>query len=101
MEPGSAAKGEHIERMNMTKKKKPKEVKVKIAAKVHEKGTLFFRLAVGTATTGEGKDKRKYEMSLNMGGNHPIIRLSDGRWVTFSWNALLNAAERAGKKGGD
>lgn len=73
-------------------KPEPKAMTVQIEAKVHAPRTLFFRADVGSAEA----DGKTWELYLNMGSNHPIIRLPDGRWVTFSWQALIDAANLAG-----
>jgi len=65
-----------------------------IEVTIHHPRTIFFRMEVGTAV-GKGGE---FEMSTQMGSSHPIIRLPDGRWVTFGWEDLVSAAEEAGDK---
>jgi len=73
-------------------KPEPKTATVQIEAKVYDPKTLFFRVDAGTAKA----DGKEWELSLNVGGSNPIIRLPDGRWVTFSWPSLIEAANLAG-----
>lgn len=68
-------------------------VEVKVEAVVHGPDALFFRMDCGKATDATG---REFELSYAMGAGTPIIRLPDGRWVTFGWQALLIAAMDAG-----
>jgi len=68
---------------------------VNIDVCLHPQETMFLRQHVGTAKDGD----REFEMSANMGGYSPIVRLPDGRWVSFSWSDLVAAADRAGKQG--
>ena len=78
----------------MTDKSKT-EIKVETTATVYGKDTLFLRQAGADATdpaTGE-----KFECSTNIGTGAPIILMPDGRWVCFSWQALIEAARTACK----
>lgn len=59
--------------------------------KLHPAKTLFLRIHVGTAK----RDGKTWEMSTNAGDGSPIIRLPDGRWATFSWEVLIEAANEA------
>ena len=88
----------------MTRKKKEKEPSrpnvVRISARVYPPNTMFFQVAAGEAEH-EGK---KWELSTNIATHSPIVRLPDGRWVTFDWQSLVEAAQAAGdqdaEKGG-
>jgi hypothetical protein len=80
-----------------TKKETPeaKPVTVEVAAKVYPPRTMFFRQACGKAE----RDGKTWELTTNIGGGgHPIVRLPDGRWVTFNWTDLIEAANEAGKQ---
>jgi hypothetical protein len=69
---------------------------VRVLAQVHSKDSLFFRAAGADATdpnTGE-----RFECSTNVGTGSPIIKMPDGRWVTFTWEALIYAAREACKE---
>lgn len=80
----------------MRKKIDEKEVvtRVSIQAQVFGKDALFLRTDAGKAADPETGDE--FELSFTMAGT-PIVRLPDGRWVTFSWPALIAAATYAGK----
>lgn len=81
----------------MTKKSrqpKPEEATALVTVTIDDRSTLFFREAVGTAKA----NGQEWEMSLNVSGRHPIIRLPDGRWATFSWQTLIEAANDAGRQ---
>lgn len=67
---------------------------VTIQPTVHPADSLFLRVAAGEARLGEDT----YELSTAMSGQ-PIIRLPDGRWVTFGWETLCRAADAAGAAG--
>lgn len=60
---------------------------------IQKEDTLFFRVHVGEASEGKGKNKRTFEMSINAHDSTPIIRLPDGRWWTLSWREMLTMAE--------
>jgi hypothetical protein len=66
-----------------------------IDAVVHAKESLFLRLGVGTAKDDDGGN---YELSVDISAQAPIVRVPDGRWVTFPWQALVPAAKRAAKE---
>jgi hypothetical protein len=68
---------------------------VAIEAHVHKQETMFLRVVCGKAE----QDGKTWELSVNVGGQTPIVRLPDGRWVTFTWPALIDAANRAGAQG--
>ena len=60
---------------------------------IHAPETMFFRLEVGTAESKDGQ----YEMSLNIGGSHPIVRSTvTGQWYTISWRDIVNLARKKG-----
>lgn len=65
---------------------------VTIKTTVYEKDTLFFRVEAGTASSEEGD----FELSTHAGQGFPIVRLPNGRWVVFDWEALVRAAREAG-----
>lgn len=65
---------------------------VAIRANVHPKDALFMRSEVGSA---EDQDGGQYEMSAGFGSMAPIVRVPDGRWVVFPWDALVAAAHEA------
>lgn len=73
---------------------KDHHVEVSIEATVYDKNSLFLRQHVGEATAPDGS-KLELATTPNMA---PQIRLPDGRWVVFSWNALLDAALKAGEQ---
>jgi hypothetical protein len=66
--------------------------RVAIRASLHDNRTLFLRIGCGEAADRRG---RKWELATNCGDGSPIIRLPDGRWVSFPWKALIEAANRA------
>lgn len=71
-----------------TAKKKPSMV-----GSIHPSRTMFLREAAGEAkdpTTGD-----VYELSTNVGGGTPIVRLPDGRWWTITWQQLIELAQAA------
>lgn len=78
-----------------TRDSSKRDVAVQVTASVCGPDTLFFRMDCGTATDEDGK---KFELSTNVGGGSPIVRLPDGRWVTFSWQTLIEAAVAAVKQ---
>jgi hypothetical protein len=69
------------------------DMNVSVECEVHDAGALFLRREIGTAKAGDGTE---YELSLaNM--ITPLIRSKKtGKWVTFSWPALIDAAIAAG-----
>ncbi len=71
-------------------------MKKKIIGTIHDPKTLFLRLTVGTATSSADV-KLKYEMSINMADNRPIV-LSEktGKWFTLSWTDIITLAVEAG-----
>lgn len=63
--------------------------------KVYPPRTMFFRVASGEAT--EAETGTKYEVSVNVGDNAPIIRnMKTGLWWAASWAELIEAAKEAG-----
>lgn len=73
---------------------KPKPFNVTVRVNVFPSDTLFMRHAVGTAE----RDGQAWEMSCNVAGMVPIVRLPDGQWVTFPWQHLIDAANEAGNR---
>ena len=64
-----------------------------VRGKIHPKKTLFFRQNVGSAEA----DGRSYEMSMNVGGSHPIIQSRQTeKWFTLSWQEIIDMAIEAG-----
>ena len=62
---------------------------------LHDKNTLFLREEVGLATLRD-----EYELSVNMGGLHPIIRNNrTGLWWTITWGQLVQLAKADGIDG--
>lgn len=68
-------------------------IQTTIEAEVHDKDALFFRHDCGKANH---PDMGEFELSFGVGTGSPIVRLPDGRWVTFSWSQLIEAACKAG-----
>lgn len=66
------------------------EQSVAVRVNVFEPGTMFLRMDVGSA--GDKTTGQEWEMSTNIADNAPIIRLPDGRWITFPWTSLIEAA---------
>lgn len=79
----------------MPKAQAGRVAEVVIDATVYPSETLFLRVAAGSAKQGD----QTWELSQNSGAGTPIVRLPDGRWVTFSWQALIDAANAAGRQG--
>lgn len=73
---------------------KDHHVEVSIEATVYDKESLLLRHHVGEATAPDGT-KLELSTTMNMA---PQIRLPDGRWIVFSWSALLGAALEAGEQ---
>lgn len=69
-------------------------IRVSIQAEVMPAETLLMRHAAGKATDPETGEA--FELSFTFAGT-PIVRLPDGRWITFSWPALIEAADKAGR----
>lgn len=73
---------------------KQARVTASIVASVHEAEAMFFRESAGEAKSELGT----FELSTVVGTRAPIIRLPDGRWIRFEWDALVTAAVQAGQK---
>lgn len=69
-------------------------VPVSVAVRVHAADTLFLRNSVGNAKDANGAE---FELSTAFHDNSPIVRLPDGRWVTFPWESLVHATQSAGE----
>lgn len=62
--------------------------------KIHDKRTMFLRIAAGDATADNGT---KYELSVSASNNAPIVKSDKtGRWFTLSWQDILELAVEAG-----
>jgi hypothetical protein len=62
--------------------------------RLYPPGTMFLRQNVGNATAENGD---VYELTLNVGASHPIIRSEKtGRWWTVSWQELIGLAIKGG-----
>ena len=60
---------------------------------IHPKKTLLLRMETGTAEAGGVK----YELTINMGNNTPIVSSSKtGKYFTLSWQDIINLAIDAG-----
>ncbi len=70
------------------------EAVVLIVATVHPPETLFLRTEVGEGGTEGTGGGHPIELSLNA-DMKPLIRVPDGRWVCFSWQALVASALEA------
>jgi len=69
-------------------------IDVKPYGKLHSERALFFRTHVGEATNDAGDE---YEMSVNMGGMHPIIlSKKTGKYFTVNWHDIIGMAVDAG-----
>jgi hypothetical protein len=83
------------------KKKRPDEPSqsavVAIGARVYPQETMFLRVYVGEAQRVDDQ----WELSTNAADGSPMVRLPDRRWVTFSWDELVEAANAAGAKVAD
>lgn len=66
-------------------------VAVTVTATVHGRDVLFLRQAGATAEN----DAERWELSTNIATGHPIILAPCGRWVTFDWHTLIEAARTA------
>lgn len=70
-----------------------KTTKTKPIGTIYKPGTMFLRQYVGDCKAG----KRKYEMSVNIGGSVPIIESKQtGKYFTLSWKQIMELAEKAG-----
>lgn len=56
--------------------------------KVLPENKIPFREAAGMTTDSKGKE---YELTTTLSGA-PIVRLPNGRFVTYSWQDILNDA---------
>lgn len=73
----------------------PATTKIIKLGKVYPSRTMFFRVASGEAT--EDATGTKYEFSVGVGDNAPIIRnMKTGRWWATTWAELIHAAKEAG-----
>lgn len=61
--------------------------------KVHDKNALFFRENVGTATSDDGEE---IELTTSM-NRSPIIQI-EGRFISFSWEELIDQAQQELKR---
>ena len=60
---------------------------------LYEPDSMFFRVPVGDAKSGD----LEYEMTLNVGGNNPIIRSKQtGKWFVLGWSEIIVMAVEAG-----
>lgn len=61
---------------------------------LHTGKTMWLRQAIGTCKSGNGLE---YDMDVNLGAYHPIIRSKkSGRWWTINWEQLVRMAIAAG-----
>lgn len=73
----------------MAKAVEPDRRTVTIECTVHDEGSLFLRREIGKATDPDTNED--YVMATNA-DTTPLVMLPDGRWVSFNWHALVNAA---------
>lgn len=56
---------------------------------IHPKKSLFLRIETGSAEA----NGIKYELTINMGNNAPIVSSSKtGKYFTLSWSDIINLA---------
>ena len=69
-------------------------VLVSVSAQVYPKETLILHHVVGDAK----REGETWQLFSSVNDMSPGVRLPDGRWIIFSWQALSTAAIEAGEK---
>lgn len=60
---------------------------------VHSKDSMFLRISVGSATSGDGT---KYDLDTGMNGTPMIMSSKTRKTWSISWNELIELAIAAG-----
>jgi hypothetical protein len=75
--------------------KRPRLPSSPTVGKIHPKGTLFFREAVGIAA--DDADIECFEMAVGVGDRSPITRSAKtGNWWVLDWQTMIRLALAAG-----